>query len=40
MFHARQKLRQYLPTLGGGIPELSASIDSDRQEVNVRRAIL
>ena len=39
MFHARQKLRQYLPTLGGGIPELSASIDSDRQEVNVRRAI-
>jgi RNA polymerase sigma-70 factor, ECF subfamily len=27
MFHARQKLRQYLPTLGGGIPELSASIE-------------
>ena len=24
MFHARQKLRQYLPTLGGGITELSA----------------
>jgi RNA polymerase sigma-70 factor, ECF subfamily len=24
MFHARQKLRQYLPTLGGGICELSA----------------
>jgi RNA polymerase sigma-70 factor (ECF subfamily) len=27
MFHARQKLRQYLPILGGGIPELSASIE-------------
>jgi RNA polymerase sigma-70 factor (ECF subfamily) len=27
MFHARQKLRQYLPTLGGGIPELSASTE-------------
>jgi RNA polymerase sigma-70 factor, ECF subfamily len=24
MFHAREKLRQYLPTLGGGTPELSA----------------
>jgi RNA polymerase sigma-70 factor (ECF subfamily) len=27
MFHARRKLRQYLPTLGGGIPELSANIE-------------
>jgi RNA polymerase sigma-70 factor (ECF subfamily) len=27
MFHARQKLRQHLPTLGGGISELSASIE-------------
>jgi RNA polymerase sigma-70 factor (ECF subfamily) len=27
MFHARQKLRQYLPTLGGGIPKFSASIE-------------
>jgi RNA polymerase sigma-70 factor, ECF subfamily len=25
MFHARRKLRQHLPTLGGGISELSAS---------------
>jgi RNA polymerase sigma-70 factor (ECF subfamily) len=27
MFHARQKLRQHLPTLGGSICELSASIE-------------
>jgi RNA polymerase sigma-70 factor (ECF subfamily) len=27
MFHARQKLREYLPTLGGGIVEFSASIE-------------
>jgi hypothetical protein len=27
MFHARQKLREYLPTLGGGIVESSASIE-------------
>ena len=26
MFHAREKLRQYLPTLGGGAPELPARI--------------
>jgi RNA polymerase sigma-70 factor (ECF subfamily) len=25
MFHARQKLRQYLPALGGGVPKLSAN---------------
>jgi RNA polymerase sigma-70 factor (ECF subfamily) len=23
MFHAREKLRDYLPALGGGVPELS-----------------
>ncbi|HEY0799819.1 MAG TPA: sigma-70 family RNA polymerase sigma factor [Steroidobacteraceae bacterium] len=27
MFHARQKLREYLPTLGGGISKLSARIE-------------
>ena len=27
MFHARQKLRQYLPILGGGICQLSASVE-------------
>ena len=27
MFHARQKLREYLPTLGGCISELSAIVD-------------
>jgi RNA polymerase sigma-70 factor (ECF subfamily) len=27
MFHARQKLRQYLPKLGGGICQLSASVE-------------
>jgi RNA polymerase sigma-70 factor (ECF subfamily) len=27
MFHARQKLRQYLPTLGGDISKLSATIE-------------
>jgi len=26
MFHAREKLRQYLPTLGGGASELPARI--------------
>jgi RNA polymerase sigma-70 factor (ECF subfamily) len=27
MFHAREKLRQYLPALGGGAPGLPASCE-------------
>jgi DNA-directed RNA polymerase specialized sigma24 family protein len=27
IFYGRQKLRRYLATLGGGIPELSSSIE-------------
>jgi RNA polymerase sigma-70 factor (ECF subfamily) len=34
MFHARQKLRQYLPTLGGGICELSAARAAGHQSAS------
>jgi RNA polymerase sigma-70 factor (ECF subfamily) len=34
MFHARQKLRQYLPTLGGGICELPAMRAAGHQSVS------